>query len=136
MAFRRVAAGCALAALAACTVAVAPPEPGPAVGEGPGTWRLIALNGAPPAGPVTLRFEDAGRFVGQGPCNRYFGSHAGTAPAFRPGPVGATQMACDRLAEEARYFDALSRVTRIERGPARLVLTGPGVRLDYAMPMN
>ncbi|HMO08268.1 MAG TPA: META domain-containing protein [Paracoccaceae bacterium] len=130
----RVALAALLLSLAACTVEAPPPEP--AVPEGPGTWRLVGLNGTPPGGAVTLRFDDGGRFAGQGPCNRYFGTYTGSAPAFRAGPVGATQMACDRLEEEGRYFAALSAVTRIERTGAMMVLTGPGVRLDYAMPVN
>lgn len=122
-------------ALAAC-MTDPPPPPALPVDEGPGVWRLVAVNGVPPAGPVTLAFDTGRQFVGLGPCNRYFGSYSGIAPAFRPGAIGATQMACDRLEEEGRYFAALTAVTRIERGPGRMVLTGPGVRLDYATPVN
>lgn len=124
----------AVLALAACTVET--PGTPPPVAEGPGTWRLVSLNGALPESAVTLRIDGA-RIEGRGPCNRYFAPvQAGGAGLFRPGPVGATKMACDGLAEEARYFDALSRVTRIDRTGVQMRLTGPGVRLDYAMPMN
>jgi hypothetical protein len=46
----------------------------------------------------------------------------------------ATRMACDRLAEEQRYFDALTAMTRIDRQDRRtLVLTGPdGRSMEFA----
>ncbi len=104
--------------------------------EGPGIWRLIALNGAQPSGPITLVIEE-GRISGEAPCNRYSGTLAVEGDSFLPGPVAATKRACDRLEEEAAYFAALSAVTTREQHGITLVLTGPdGVRLDFTMPMN
>ncbi|QYK43174.1 MAG: META domain-containing protein [Paracoccaceae bacterium] len=107
------------------------------VAEGPGVWRLIALNGeGPPDVVVTLAFPEPGRLAGQGPCNRYSGSVTGTAPAFRAGPVMATRMACPALEFESRYFAALSQVDRIETDGVRMALTGPGTVLEYATPLD
>ncbi|MFN4157513.1 MAG: META domain-containing protein [Gemmobacter sp.] len=121
----------ALALITTACVAQTPPA-----AEGPGIWRLVSLNGEMPGALVTLAFPEPGRLAGQGPCNRYFGAVEGAPPAFAAMGIGATRMACDRLDEEGRYFDALSRVTTVEMGPARMTLTGPGVRLDFATPMN
>lgn len=108
----------------------------PSVAEGPGVWRLVSLNGAAPQGVVTLTLAEPGRIAGQAPCNRYSGAVTIDGTAFAAGPIAATRMACDRLAEEAAYFDALAKVTTMEQAGAMMVLTGPDVRLDFATPVN
>jgi heat shock protein HslJ len=120
-----------LLAAAACQAADASD-----VSERPGVWRLIALNGQSPAPVVvTLAFPAPGQLAGQGPCNRYSGAYAGDGAAFRPGALASTEMACDALALEGRYFAALARVDRREQAGDRMVLTGPGTVLEFVTPL-
>lgn len=108
----------------------------PAVTEGPGIWRLIGLNGTPPRAAITLAFAGDGRIAGQAPCNTYFAAADVEEPRISISGIGATRRACDGLDEEGRYLHALSRVVLIERQGLRLTLSGDGVRLDFAMPVN
>jgi heat shock protein HslJ len=98
-------------------------------------WRLLALDGAAPgAVEVTIDLSVAGRVAGQAPCNRYSGAYAGTLPDFRPGAVAATRMACDHLALENTFFAVLGKVTEARVEGDRLILTGPGARLEFIRP--
>jgi heat shock protein HslJ len=100
-------------------------------------WRLLALDGAGSgAVEVTIDLSVAGRVAGQAPCNRYGGAYAGTLPDFRPGPMAATRMACDHLALESTFFAALAKVTAAVVAGDRLILTGPGARLEFVRPQN
>lgn len=107
-----------------------------AVAEGPGVWRLVSLNDVAPQGPVTLTLAEPGRIAGQGPCNRYSGAVSIDGTDFAAGPIAATRMACDRLDEEQAYFAALAAVTTLDQSGPQLVLTGPDLRLEFAMPVN
>lgn len=124
------------AALAVGCTATAESPPGPSIAEGPGVWRLIGLNGETPRNVITLAFAEDGRIAGQAPCNTYFAAARVEDSRIAVSDIGATRRACDGLDEEGRYLDALSRVTRIERRLPMLTLSGDGVRLDFAMPMN
>ena len=78
-------------------------------------WRLVAIGGEPVPDNIvtTIRFEGEGKYGGQGPCNRYFGTlnSEDDGPMF--GGAGATRMACPepQMALESRYFEALAAVT-------------------------
>jgi heat shock protein HslJ len=108
----------------------------PAVAEGPGIWRLISLNGESPQNPITLAFTDDGRIAGQAPCNTYFAAAKVDESRITVSDIGATRRACPGLDEEGRYLHALSRVVLIERQGVRLTLSGHGVHLEFATPLN
>jgi heat shock protein HslJ len=117
--------------LAACTTASAEAPaapPGPPQG---GIWRLVAIGGAAVAPGVTLDLSQAGRLAGQGPCNRFAGTYAGWFPEFRPAGLVTTEIACDRLAEEARFLAALAAARRAEVAGDRLTVTGDGPPLVF-----
>lgn len=93
------------------------------------TWALRALDGQPVDIPATLTLGPDGAVSGKAPCNSYGGRNKATLPEMKLSPLRATRMACDRLADEKVYFDALSSMTRLERTDDRtLVLTGPDGR--------
>ena len=101
-------------------------------------WKLVAIDGQPFEAEARLDLSEAGKFSGQAPCNRFFGSYDGSLPEFRPGPIGATRMACDQLAAESAMFAALEGMTRAEvTGLVTLLLTGPkGGSMEFVRPMN
>ena len=90
-------------------------------------WQLLALDGVPLAADVsaTLRIDADGSIQGQAPCNSYGTTNTATLPDFRPGPIRATKMACDKLAEEVDFFIALSAMElATPEGETTLILTG------------
>jgi heat shock protein HslJ len=89
-----------------------------------GEFVLEMLDGAPFAARATLVLGPGDTVSGQGPCNRWSAPLAGPLPAFRLGPVVATEMACADLAAEAAFFAALAATTRAELTGDRLVLSG------------
>jgi heat shock protein HslJ len=101
-------------------------------------WKLASIDGEPVSGVAKIDFSEAGKFAGQGPCNRYFGSYSGILPDFRPGPVASTKMACPDMAAETAFFAALGAMSRAEvTGPVTLTLTGPdGRNMVFVRPLN
>lgn len=86
-------------------------------------WTLQTIDGAPYRAPITLSFTGPGQFAGQGPCNTYSGSAEGSLPAFHPTTIGASRMACPKLAMEQEYLQLLYAVESAELTGAGLVLT-------------
>lgn len=101
-------------------------------------WKLVAIDGVPFTAEAKIDLNTPGKITGQAPCNRFFGDYAGTLPDFRPGPLGATRMACDDLNAETAFLAALATMTRAEVvGPVTLLLTGPkGGSMEFVRPMN
>ncbi|WP_128513811.1 META domain-containing protein [Tabrizicola thermarum] len=97
-------------------------------------WELLAIDGQVVDIPATLTANGEGAISGKAPCNRYMGRNQASLPDLKLGGVAATRMACDRLADEQLFFDALSAMTRLERqGDRTLVLTGPdGRSMEFA----
>jgi heat shock protein HslJ len=92
-------------------------------------WQLLAIDGALTDTRTTLRIEDDGTLAGAAPCNRWSAMNTATLPSLKLGPIRATRMACDRLAEEQAFFDALSVMTSLTAdGDRNLILTGPDGR--------
>lgn len=89
-------------------------------------WHLLAIDGLPVAAEATLQLSADGQIAGKAPCNSYGAQNGAALPAFAPGPIRATRMACDQLAAEQAFFDALGKMTeaRVE-GAQNLILTGP-----------
>ena len=79
--------------------------------------------------PTTLTFSEKGeqgnRIGGSGGCNRYFGSYTVTNDQITFGPLGSTRMMCDptRMAQEDRFFHALSTAERFEGNDSELLIT-------------
>jgi heat shock protein HslJ len=97
------------------------------------TWRLVSFETdtevipSLPESPATLAFsegEQAGRVGGSGGCNRYFASYTLTGDRLRISPLGSTRMMCSpaRMAQEARFFQALSAAERCERSNGELLI--------------
>lgn len=107
-----------------------------AEGDAPTEWRLIGLDGKPFAAEATLVFQADGTVTGRAPCNRWFGTNAADLPAISLSGIGATKMACDQLAEEALFFQALQLMATSETTKAgTLVLRGPEGRVMEFAPM-
>lgn len=97
-------------------------------------WQLLAIDGQAVDIPATLSLDALGNVSGKAPCNRYDGQNQAALPDLKLGGIAATRMACDRLADEQTYFNALSAMTRLDRVSDRtLVLTGPdGRSMEFA----
>lgn len=97
-------------------------------------WELLAIDGKVVDFTATLTIGAEGEISGKAPCNRYVGRNFSRLPDLKLGPVAATRMACDKLAEEQVYFDALSVMTRVDQPDNRtLILTGPdGRSMEFA----
>lgn len=91
-------------------------------------WQLLAIDGRLVGASVTasLRIDAAGQVTGKAPCNSYAAKNAAELPAFQLGPIRATRMACDKLAEKQAFFDALALMQTMQMdGDRTLILTGP-----------
>ncbi len=99
-------------------------------------YRLESIDGQPFRETATIAFPEPGRIAGQAPCNRWFGALAEPYPAFGPGPIGATRMACPDLDAEQAFFDALAAMTTASAEDGVLTLTGAdgGVMVFRAQP--
>ena len=101
----------------------------------PVDWVLTDVDGAPAAYSATLTI-DGNRLSGKAPCNRYSGELLGTPPDVTIGPMIATRMACDALAEEGAYLAALAGVTQMVDGGGTLTLSGAGHVLVYGLQVK
>jgi heat shock protein HslJ len=103
-------------------------------------WQLLAIDGVRvEAGVVaTLRIAADGAITGKAPCNQWGSATRATLPALDLAGIRATRMACDKLAEEQAFFDALSVMTFVERvGETSLILTGPdGRTLEFTTDLT
>jgi len=125
---RRLAALPLVLALAACA---GPVPGGGGAGIAPGTYRLTALNGAPPKGSATLTFAADGSFTGEGPCNQHRGRNTARPPGFHVDGIVSTRRMCIWEAGEGDYLKALEGADRIIATGPVLGLAGPGGTLDF-----
>ncbi len=92
-------------------------------------WQLLAIDGAMTDTTATLQIGADGSLAGAAPCNRWSAMNSATLPALQLGGIRATRMACDKLADEQAFFDAMSAMTAMALdGDRNLVLTGPDGR--------
>ncbi|MBA3908717.1 MAG: META domain-containing protein [Rhodobacter sp.] len=92
-------------------------------------WQLLAIDGTATDTHATLRIEADGIITGDAPCNRWSTVNSATPPALQMRGIRATRMACDKLADERVFFEALSGMTALRPdGDSNLVLTGPDGR--------
>jgi heat shock protein HslJ len=89
------------------------------------TFALAYLDDGPFAPLATLRFVGPDRIEGQAPCNRYSAGITAPLPAFATSSIVATELACDALAAEAVFFDALALMTTAEITGDTLTLRSP-----------
>lgn len=99
-------------------------------------WVLTAIDDQPAGFNATMNLGEAGRAVGQAPCNRYSAAVTRQGTVFQFGPIAATRMACDQLKEEMAYFELLAKVTSAEGGYGFLTLKAGTHRLQFAQPID
>ena len=99
-------------------------------------WVLTMIDDKPAAFSATLNLGEAGRAVGQAPCNRYSATVTRAGTAFKFGPIAATRMACAQLEEETAFFELLSNVTSAEGGYGFLTLKSGGHTIQFAQPID
>jgi heat shock protein HslJ len=98
-------------------------------------WQLLAIDGTRTDARATLRIDAENVLAGAAPCNRWTAGNGAELPALALGAIRSTRMACERLAEEQAFFDALSRMTAVAlAGERNLVLTGPDGRTMEFVP--
>lgn len=106
-----------------------------------GDWRLQAgTNQGQPVpilacSPINLKVEGT-QAGGTAACNHYGGQIHVSGTAVSLSEMAQTEMACvdDRImASETAYMTALQKVTTAERSGNALVLSGPGVELNFAL---
>ena len=92
-------------------------------------WQLLAIDGQETDAPATMRLEADGTLAGSAPCNRWSTMNRATLPDLSLGGIRATRMACDRLDDEQKFFEALAAMTSMALdGDRNLVLNGPDGR--------
>jgi heat shock protein HslJ len=92
-------------------------------------WELLAIDGKVIDARATLRIDDDNVLAGAAPCNRWSASNRVPLPALQLGGIRSTRMACDKLAVETTFFDALAAMTEVKMdGTRNLILTGPDGR--------
>ncbi len=92
------------------------------------SWALVELDGKPFAARATITFPSKGKVTGQAPCNTYASTQTAPLPWFELGPIISTKMACDDLAAEQQFFDALATMTLAETLANTMILTSDGGR--------
>ncbi len=77
-----------------------------------------------PVAEIFLRFENDGRYFGNGGCNTFRGAFVTNGSAVLLGPAGATMMACpeDISSQEFEFLKALMTVREFERDGTTLAL--------------
>lgn len=94
-------------------------------------WRLEDLGGAGVIDNVeaTLEFPEAGKIVGRGSCNRFFGTVVISGQSIKIGPIGATKMACAEalMNQESAYFEALEQAERFAIDGSALLIYCTGM---------
>lgn len=92
-------------------------------------WQLLAMDGVVTEARATLRIDKDNVLAGAAPCNRWSVHNRAKLPELQLVGIRATRMACDRMAEEKSFFDALGAMTGVTLDGARnLILTGPDDR--------
>jgi putative lipoprotein len=95
------------------------------------TWKLEELGGTAVLDQpqATLEFPEQGRVVGQGSCNRFFGSVQLSGDSISFGALGSTRMACPEpvMSQESAYFKALQNAERYAIDGSSLLIHSRGM---------
>ena len=70
-------------------------------------WQLSRIDGVPVSYVATLSFATDGKVAGTGPCNEFAARQSAPYPWFTLERFVATEMYCDKLADEQSFFAAL-----------------------------
>lgn len=83
---------------------------------------------------IPAESEQVGRLGGNGGCNRYFASYTLTGDRLSISPIGSTRMMCspNQMAQEDRFFQALSVAERYELSNGELLIIYAGGTLRFA----
>ena len=90
-------------------------------------WTLTEIDGSHVTFTATLDLSQPGKLTGQAPCNSYGGTLSAEGQKFIPGPILSTKMACDELADENLYLQALQMTESAVVAGDLLTLTGEQV---------
>lgn len=86
-------------------------------------WQLTEIDGQPYAATATLHFPEPGRIAGITPCNNYSAVSDAPYPWFDTQQLSVTRMACDDLAAESQFLQALQDMTLSEVSGSTLILS-------------
>jgi len=93
------------------------------------SWTLTSLGGKTPTGPIiTANFQEDGRVVGSGGCNRYTAAYKVSGDKIAIGPAASTMMACPEpiMAQEGTYLKALEQSATFKIEATQLTLFDAG----------
>jgi heat shock protein HslJ len=92
-------------------------------------WQLQSINGTAvesaqfSKGLPNATFSSDNKIMGNGGCNSYSGSYnLNDEMGLNISQVISTKMACDAMATETAYFDALNKSNMVKIDPDKLVL--------------
>lgn len=92
-------------------------------------WELLAIDGQPTDIRARLRIDVDNVLAGSAPCNRWSVNNGAPLPNLDLLRIRTTRMACDRLAEEQTFLDAMFAMKTVALdGDNNLILTGPDGR--------
>jgi len=91
-------------------------------------YRLTEIDAALVSFRATMRFADAQKVKGEGPCNIYSARLATPYPWFELDQLVVTERACAGLRQEQVYLDALAAMELAEVSGPSLVLTNDAGR--------
>lgn len=98
-------------------------------------WLLLAIDGVATDFRATLRIDKDNVLGGAAPCNRWQAMNQVKLPALDLGARRSTRMACDRMANETAFFEALDLMTEVALdGERNLILSGPDGRSMELVP--
>lgn len=95
-------------------------------------WQLQTLNGVPFTAPVIMDVQRSGLVLGTLPCNRFSGALTRFPDAWEFGPIGISNAPCAQGNAEAAFMQAITVVTRAQVEGVRLILSGPGIQMEFA----
>lgn len=92
-------------------------------------WQLQSINGTAvessqfSKGLPNATFSADNKIMGNGGCNTYSGSYnLNDEMGLNVSQVISTKMACDAMATETAYFDALNKANMVKIDPDKLIL--------------
>jgi putative lipoprotein len=94
-------------------------------------WQLDELNGGKVVTQrvITLEFTSDGKISGNGGCNVYGGGYTQTGSALKFTDIFSTQMACDDLQPENKFFAALQKAGSFKVKNSKLYLYSDGTAI-------
>jgi heat shock protein HslJ len=94
-------------------------------------WRLDSINGQAFASPATMKIRPSGLVLGRTPCNEFAATLSRFPPGWEFGPITIGNATCADGNFEAAFVQAITQVTRSQVQGLRLLLTGPGIKMEF-----